>query len=103
MNNWPLENYPKIVPGQINTPSLKEVAVMLRAMGLDLTRDFSLNNYVRSLMSMPQISIDEFNEIYSDTMQNDSNIDPSFNNADDSSMKVFEQNETNRMTGEESY
>lgn len=103
MNNWQLENYPKIVPGQINTPSLKEVAVMLRAMGLDLTRDFSLNNYVRSLMSMPQISIDEFNEIYSDTMQNDSSIDPSFNNADDSSMKVFEQNETNRMTGEESY
>ena len=102
LNNWQLEEYPKIVPGQINTPSLKEVAVMLRAMGLDLTRDFSLNNYVRSLMSMPQISIDEFNEIYSEPTIND-NIDNSFNNADDTSMKVFEQNDITRMTGEENY
>lgn len=104
MNNWQLEAYPKIVPGQINTPSLKEVAVMLRAMGLDLTRDFDLNNYVRSLMSMPQITVEDFNTIYSDIAEeNTGSTEGSFANADDESMKVFEQNDVTRATGEEGY
>ena len=104
INNWELDEYPTVQPGQINTPSLKEVAVMLRAMGLDLTRDLDLNNYVRSLMSMPQLDPDEFDEIYSaaieeEAPQNTAPVDTS----DDSSQKVFEQNEVTRATGEESY
>lgn len=109
INNWNLEQYPKIVPGQINTPSLKEVAVMLRAIGkgFDLTSDLALNNYLRNLMSMPQIEADDFDEIYN---ANDNLTDGTadtignpYSEADDESMKVFEQNDETRMTGEESY
>lgn len=109
LNSWDLEEYPKIVPGQINQPSLKEVAVMLRAMGLDLTKDRDLNNYVRSLMTMPQISQEEFDEIYAQpvdipgTTENFLEAPDGFNNQDDSAQKTFEQNETTRSTGEEAY
>lgn len=107
INNWNLEAYPQIKAGQINTPSLKEVAVMLRAMGLDLTKDMNLNNYVRSLMSMPQISAEEFDKIYSEPEPEQpvdtTGIDSEFAAADDTAQKTFEQNETTRMTGEESY
>lgn len=102
LNNWELADYPRIQPGQINTPSLKEVAVMLRAMGLDLTKDFDLNNYMRSLMSMPQLDKEEFDEIYAEpTVASE----PTSNNAgpDDSAQKTFEQNEVTRTTGEEAY
>ena len=121
INNWDLDDYPRIVPGQINQPSLKEVAVMLRAMGLDLTKDLDLNNFVRGLMSMPQITQEEFDEIYTEPpieFGSDNDISPlstqgvtetgnapqrSSSDPDDSSQKVFEQNETTRMTGEEAY
>lgn len=110
LNSWDLEDLPKIVPGQINSPSLKEVAVMLRAMNLDLTKDLDLNNYVRSLMSMPQLSQEEFDEIYPSESEAAEDADSGFASADnglleedDSAQKVFEQNEETRMTGEEAY
>lgn len=102
LNNWQLEAYPKIVPGQINTPSLKEVAVMLRAMGLDLTTDMELNNYLRGLMAMPQLTKEDFDSIYSTPV--DSSVDDTaLFNEDDTAQKVFEQNEVTRATGEEGY
>ena len=107
LNSWDLNELPKIVPGQINSPSLKEVAVMLRAMNLDLTADLDLNNYVRSLMSMPQITQEEFDEIYGHNEVTEEPVkgvdEKSFNEADDESQKVFEQNDVTRETGEEAY
>lgn len=107
LNSWDLNELPKIVPGQINSPSLKEVAVMLRAMNLDLTADLDLNNYVRSLMSMPQITQEEFDEIYGHNEVTEEPVKDvngtSFNEADDESQKVFEQNDVIRETGEEAY
>lgn len=107
LNSWDLNELPKIVPGQINSPSLKEVAVMLRAMNLDLTADLDLNNYVRSLMSMPQITQQEFDEIYGHNVAIEGPVEgvdaTGFNEADDESQKVFEQNDVTRETGEEAY
>lgn len=107
LNSWDLNELPKIVPGQINSPSLKEVAVMLRAMSLDLTADLNLNNYVRSLMSMPQITQEEFDEIYGHNEVTEEPVkvvdETGFNEADDESQKVFEQNDVTRETGEEAY
>ena len=107
LNNWDLDEYPAIVPGQINTPSLKEVAVMLRAMGLDLTRDLELNNFVRGLMSMPQITQEEFDEIYSEPaidFGSDNDVTPlNLDETDDPAQKTFEQNDVTRSTGEEAY
>lgn len=107
LNSWDLNELPKIVPGQINSPSLKEVAVMLRAMNLDLTADLDLNNYVRSLMSMPQITQEEFDDIYGHNEAAEEPVkvvdETGFNEADDESQKVFEQNDVTRETGEEAY
>lgn len=107
LNSWDLNELPKIVPGQINSPSLKEVAVMLRAMNLDLKADLDLNNYVRSLMSMPQITQEEFDEIYGHNEVTEEPVkgvnETSFNEPDDESQKVFEQNDVTRETGEEAY
>lgn len=109
VNNWVLSEYPKIVPGQINVPSLKEMALMLRAMNLDLTKDLHLNNFVRGLLSMPQLTQEEFEEVYSLEEAKEvegsyfANQEESFANADDTSSKTFEQNEMSNMAGEESY
>lgn len=107
LNSWDLNELPKIVPGQINSPSLKEVAVMLRAMNLDLTADLDLNNYVRGLMSMPQVTQEEFDEIYGHNEVTEEPVEDvnetGFNEADDESQKVFEQNDVTRETGEEAY
>ena len=96
INNWNLEEYPKIVPGQINTPTLKEIALMLRAMEIDVAGDTELNNYLRSLMAMPQ----------TDGQQNavdDAKLDGTKDYSDDSAQKVFEQNDDIREAGEEAY
>ena len=98
-NNWNLEEYPQIVPGQIATPSLKEVAVMLRAMQLDLNADTELNNYLRSLMAMPQLEGDQ-PRLQEDAAL-DGTVDTSFKNQDDTAQKTFEQNEATREVGEE--
>lgn len=56
---------PKIVPGSIQTPSMSEVSLMLRAMGLDVSKDFELQNYLRHILSMPQLTDEKFKELYS--------------------------------------
>lgn len=54
-----LTDFPKIIPGQIQTPSLKEVALILRAAGFDLSDDLELNNNVRRLLSFPELTQEE--------------------------------------------
>lgn len=95
-NNWQLNELPQIVPGQIATPSLKEVAVMLRAMDLDITADTELNNYLRSLMAMPQLDGQQ-------PVSVDAKLDGTADTTDDEAQKVFEQNDVVRDTGEEAY
>lgn len=55
---------PKIVPGQIQTPSLKELALVLRAMGLNIAGDMHLQNYLRHILGMPELDEETFKEIY---------------------------------------
>lgn len=64
-NNFPdITEYPKIVPGQIQTPSLKEVALVLRAMGLNIAGDLDMQNYLRSILGMPYLSEETFEQVY---------------------------------------
>lgn len=57
-------DYPKLVPGQIETPGIKEIALLLRSMGLDVSKDRELQNYLRKISNMPQISEKDFEDIY---------------------------------------
>jgi hypothetical protein len=97
------ESLPKIVPGQIQTPSLKEVALMLRAMGLKINDDIELQNYLRRVMNMPELTEEDHKAIYSSSAINPNNAgnagkttDP----VDDTSQKDFEQNDMNYVGGE---
>lgn len=64
-NNFPgIVELPRIVPGEIETPDIKEIALLLRAMGLDISGDKELLNYLRKISSMPQLNQATFDEIY---------------------------------------
>lgn len=59
-----ITDLPKIVPGQIQTPSLKELALVLRAMGLNIAGDMHLQNYLRHLLGIPDLDEETFKEVY---------------------------------------
>ena len=59
-----LIDYPRIVPGQIESPSLKEIALLLRAMGVDISNDMPLMNYLRKIADLPQMDEKTFEEVY---------------------------------------
>lgn len=64
-NNFPgITELPKIAPGQIQTPSLKELALMLRAMGLNIAGDMKMQNYLRHILGMPALDEEVFEDVY---------------------------------------
>lgn len=66
-NNFPnITGFPKITPGQIQTPSLKELALVLRAMGLNIAGDMKLQNYLRHILGMPDLDQETFDKVYRD-------------------------------------
>lgn len=93
-----LTDYPKIVPGNIESPSLKEIALLLRSMGLDISGDMELMNYLRKISSLPQMTEEVFNEVYRDQYKREGSgpIDESFND-DDTVDNDFEQNDLDYM------
>lgn len=91
-NSFPdITDLPKIVPGQIQTPSLKELALILRAMNLNIAGDMELQNYLRHILGMPDLDQKTFEEIY----QNQSNEGYANANPDDAAEKAMEQNDLN--------
>lgn len=97
------ESLPKIVPGQIQTPSLKEVALILRAMGLKINDDIELQNYLRRVMNMPELTEADHKAIYSSsatTSNNVGNAGETTDPVDDTSQKDLEQNDMNYVGGE---
>ena len=65
INNFSnIKELPKIVPSQIQTPSLQETALILRSMGLNIAGDQKLQNYLRHVLSMPKLDDETFEEVY---------------------------------------
>lgn len=54
----------KIVPGEIEAPDIKELSLLLRAMGLDISNDMDLMNYLRKVASLPELDQKTFEEVY---------------------------------------
>ena len=102
-----LTSYPKIIPGQVQNPSLKEMALMLRAMGLKIGGDMDLMNYLRKITGMPELTEEIFNDVYKvqapDNARKGSGINPasgpSEKDPDDEAQNVFEQNDENYTGG----
>lgn len=85
---------PKIVPGQIQTPSLKELALVLRAMGLNIAGDMKLQNYLRHILGMPDLDEETFESVYQgQTSANNNNAGDSTDEFDDTAENDFEQND----------
>lgn len=59
-----LTELPKIVPGEIEAPGLKEIALLLRAMNVNITEDQELMNYLRKISSLPELDDDTFERVY---------------------------------------
>lgn len=98
LNNFNVTEYPRIVPGNIQTPSLKEVALVLRAAKIDINKDFELTNCVRTLLGFPEITRNEFDaeqaKAQEEAAKEDSTIDGISDddlNRDDSADREFEQ------------
>lgn len=101
MNNFPgLVDYPKIVPSGIQTPTVSEVALMLRAMGLDISKDKELLSYLWHILGFPSMTDETFNEVYAmqsdksngnTNLTDDNGID--VEDPDDTAQKLLEQND----------
>jgi hypothetical protein len=63
-NDFNLTAMPEIVPGEVETPDIREVSLLLRAMGVDITKDMELLNFLRKISSMPQLDKATFDDIY---------------------------------------
>ena len=65
VNNFEgLTGLPQIVPGEVENPDIKELALLLRSMGLDISKDMELQNYLRKIASLPTLDAEEFKRIY---------------------------------------
>ena len=85
---------PKIVPTRIQEPTLSEVALILRAMGLDIANDMELQNHLRHLLCAPELDTKTFNNVYKkDKEEEDTSDGPTTDsNYDDPAENAFEQN-----------
>lgn len=115
-NTFPgITKLPKIVPGVLQTPSLKEVALVMRAMGLNIAGDYALLGYLRHVLGMPELKEEDFERIYGAQATKEEVITPGAgdppktpNNATaaadssvkDTSDKDLQQNDMNYTGGE---
>lgn len=90
-----LSGLPKITPTKIQTPTLSEMSLMLRAMGLNIAGDQELQRYLRQILCMPDLDDKTFNEVYAVQAENEGD-EASRSTVDDyadTSDKLFEQND----------
>lgn len=92
MNGIEVEEMPRLEPGEIHAPSLKEIALMLRAMGLPISQDHKLMNHLRHITSMPELTKEDFDNMYKDLEDEESNdtAKPSGRIPDDSAQNIME-------------
>ena len=97
INGYGTEEAPKIVPGEVETPSIKEIALLLRSMGLDISKDRDLQNHLRKVASIPSIEEGDFNKVYA--AQEKAAQDPAIN-TDDTVTNDFEQSDAHYEGGD---
>lgn len=92
-----ITEYPKIVPGNLQTPSLKEIALLLRSMGVNISGDMELMNHLRKISSLPQMSEEVFEDVYRYQKQSNEAVSEVDFNDDDTIDNDFEQNDLDYM------
>lgn len=59
-----ITDVPQIVPGEVETPDIKELAFLLRSAGMNVSKDLPLMNLVRRLISLEPLDQDQLDEWY---------------------------------------
>ena len=85
-----LTDFPKIVPSNIQTPTLSELALMLRAMNLNIAGDKQLLDYLRHILSMPDLDDETFADVYKEQSAEKKQAP---DDLDDVAQNKFEQND----------
>jgi hypothetical protein len=63
VNGWTVEKLPEICTEPLNTPSIKEIALLLRSFKMDITKNRELFNFVTGLMKAPEMDEASFQEL----------------------------------------
>ena len=80
-------------------PNVSEIALMLRAMGLNIAKDKDLLSHLWHIMGFPSLSDEVFEAVYSEQGDSKNNNDAGSDNLDnpddpdDSAEKLLEQND----------
>jgi len=94
MNSFPgLVELPEIVPSGIQMPSVQEVALMLRAMGLNIAKDKDLLGHLWHIMGFPSMSDQTFESVYAMQGEKDNKQAATGDDPDDTAQKLLEQND----------
>lgn len=89
--------FPKIVPGEIETPDIREIGLFFRNVGLDIKSDYNLYNYILQVIGAPTLTEAEFKNVVAqgrttqNTPDSPESMDPDFTTDPVESME--EQNE----------
>lgn len=59
-----ITDLPKIKPGEVETPDIKELAFLLRSAGLRVSKDLPLMNLIRRLISLDPLDQEQLDEWY---------------------------------------
>ena len=89
---------PKIVAGQLQTPSLKEVALLMRSMGLNIAGDLELQNHLRRILGAPELDEEVFASVYENQLKDnakEAKADATEKELEDTASKDLEQNDLN--------
>lgn len=98
LNDFPgLTQVPRIVPSGIQTPSIQEVALMLRALGLNVSKDRELLTHLWHVLGFPNLDEDTFNAVYAPQGDSKREEAPEEKYAEDTNEKLFEQNDMRYM------
>ena len=60
VNNWTVEKLPEITADDIQQPSIKEIALLLRSIKPDISKDQQLFNFVLELMQAPTMDAERY-------------------------------------------
>jgi hypothetical protein len=82
-----LSKLPKITPTKIQAPTLAEVALVLRSMGLDISGDRALQGHLRRILCMPELDDETFKTVYENQTAKPAS------DLDDTTDKLLEQND----------
>lgn len=75
LNGIVTDNYPKIIAKDLETPDIKEVALILRSLKMDITKNRKLFNYILEILHAPNLSEEEFTALLAETAADDTKDD----------------------------